>query len=204
MAFYESPRFPETIGQGAEGGPEYLVDVIELRSGREQRTLIQDLPRQRYTVSFVNREQSEFETLLAFFRNAKGRAHGFRFKDKFDYQATSSTGIFTLIAGSPSNYYQMYKRYTSGIQTEDRKITKPVSGTITVYDNGSPMGSGYSLDYTTGIALITGGGGPFTWAGQFDVPVRFGGDIMKPSFLNIGNGERLWSWDGIELIELRQ
>jgi uncharacterized protein (TIGR02217 family) len=202
MAFHEAPRFPETIAQGAEGGPEYLVDVIELRSGQEQRTLVQDLPRQRYTVAFQNREESEFETLLAFFRNRKGRAHGFRFKDKFDYSATTSTGVFTLIAGSPSNYYQMYKRYTSGIYTEDRKITKPVSGTISVYDNGSPMGSGYSLDHTTGVALILGGG-PFTWAGEFDVPVRFGGDIMKPSFLNIGNGERLWTWDGIELVELR-
>lgn len=202
MAFFETPRLPQHIALGAEGGPDYMVEVIELRSGAEQRNLIQDRPRQRYTISFSNREASEMETLTAFFRMVKGRTHGFRFKDVLDYQATASTGVFALIAGSPSGQYQMYKRYTSGPETDDRKITKPVSGTITVYDNGSPMGSGYSIDHTTGIVTLLGGGGPFTWAGEFDVPVRFDTDLMKPGYITLGSGQYLGTWDSIELVEL--
>lgn len=203
MAFFDTLRLPENVAMGAEGGPNYVVEVIELRSGAEQRNVVQDRPRQRYTIAFVNRETSEVEALNAFFRIVKGRAHGFRFKDLLDFEATASNGVFALISGSPSGQYQMYKRYTSGPETDDRrKITKPVSGTITVYDNGLPMGSGYSIDHASGIVTILGGGGPFTWAGEFDVPVRFDTDLMKPAHIAIGAGQYLGSWESIELVEL--
>ncbi len=203
MTFYESPRFPENIGIGAAGGPEYATEVVELSSGWEQRNITQDLPRQRYAVSFVNRPQSEFDTLSAFFRMTKGRAHGFRFKDLLDYEVTSANGILTLISGSPSGYYQMYKRYTSGSATEDRKITKPVVGTVIVYENGVATASGYTVDHVNGIVYAPTLFGTLTWAGEFDVPVRFGSDLMRPSWVPIAEGEKLGTWDDIELVEIR-
>lgn len=203
MSFFETPRLPESIAIGAEGGPSYVVEVIPLRSGAEQRNLVQDQPLQRYSIAFLNRDTSEIETLTAFFRMAKGRTHGFRFKDLLDYQATTSTGVLSLIPGSPSGLYQMYKSYTSGSEIDYRKIVKPVSGTVTIYENGNLMGSGYSVNYTTGIVTISSGAGPFTWAGEFDVPVRFDVDRMNPSYVPIGPSQRLGSWDSIELVELR-
>lgn len=203
MTFFESPRFPENIGIGASGGPNYETEVVTLASGWEQRNITQDLPRQRYSVSFVNRPQSEFATLSAFFRMTKGRAHGFRFKDLLDYEVSASEGILTAVAGSPSGYYQMYKRYTSGSATEDRKITKPVLGTISIYENAVLTASGFSIDFTSGLVYAPTLFGTLTWAGEFDVPCRFGSDLMKPSWIPIAEGEKLGTWDDIELVEIR-
>jgi uncharacterized protein (TIGR02217 family) len=202
MAFFDSPRFPGVIGLGAQGGPSYLVEIVETRGGQEQRNLVQSRPRQRYTISLVNRPASELETAVGFFHMTKGRLHGFRFKDPLDFTATSSTGILTAIAGSPQGLYQAYKRYTSGSETFDRKIGKLVSGTISVYENGSPMGSGFSIDHNSGIVTIPSAVGTYTWSGEFDVPVRFDSDIFKPGFIAISAGEYLGTVDSLELVEI--
>lgn len=203
MTFFESPRFPTNIGIGASGGPEYATEVVELASGYEQRNITQDLPRQRYSVSFVNRPQSEFATLAAFFRMTKGRAHGFRYKDALDFEVSASEGILTAIAGSPSGYYQMFKRYTSGSATEDRKICKPVIGSVLIYENSVLTMSGWTIDFTSGIVYAPGLFGTLTWSGEFDVPVRFASDLMKPAWIPIAENEKLGTWDDIELVELR-
>lgn len=196
MAFRETPRFPTNIALGAEGGPSYVVEVVELRSGVEQRNIVQERPRQRYSIALINREVSDMASMNAFFRACKGKAHGFRFKDPHDYTASGTDGVVSLIPGSPSGLYQLYKRYTSGSDTEDRKIRKPVNP-ITVAGGGT-----YSVDYTTGIITHTGGSAPSGWTGDFDVPVRFDVDGMKPAIVNIGGGQKLSTWDSIELIEL--
>jgi uncharacterized protein (TIGR02217 family) len=196
MTFRETPRFPTKLALGAEGGPSYVVEVVQLRSGAEQRNLLQDRPRQRYSIAFLNREESEIMELNAYFRACKGQAHPFRFKDPLDFEVTGSDGIVSLIPGSPSGLYQLKKRYTSGSDTEDRTILKPVNP-ITVAGGGT-----YSVDYTTGIVTHTGGSAPSGWTGEFDVPVRFDVAAMRAAVVNIGGGQKLGTWDSIELIEV--
>lgn len=289
--FLEDVRFPDTIAQGAEGGPAFLVDLVQLASGYEQRNLVQSAPRRRYTVALLNRRDDEFSPIVAIFRIAQGRTHGFRFRDWHDYQVTTTDGrLGTSALGTGLAAYQIHKRYTSGSNTTDQPIKKPRSGTVTVYRNASPVtvgaGAGQiAIDHATGIVTfvadqsrsitshlvgashqftlatafspnlaiggriyvtgITGtaatllnniahavtgvatnvitvstattgltasGGTAFfypqptdalTWAGDYDVPVRFDVDRMSASAVKRAGSGLAITWDSIELIELR-
>jgi uncharacterized protein (TIGR02217 family) len=212
MAFYESPRFPTTLARDAEGGPEFMTDIAELSSGFESRNAAWDMPRERYVVSLVNRPKSEFDTLKAFFLVMRGAAHGFRFRDHYDYSTTSTTGLLGTGVGTGATTYQMVKRYQAGSTTFDRKIVKPVSGKCTIYKNavaqtlvaGVPAAGQVSIDFTTGIVTwgtAPGGGDTITWAGEFDVPVRFDADWLSATRRG-GIGNRA-TWDQIVLKELR-
>ncbi|HEX7042111.1 MAG TPA: hypothetical protein VF189_02585, partial [Patescibacteria group bacterium] len=55
--------------------------------------------------------------------------------------------------------------------TFKRDITKPVSGTVTVYD-ASDVVLTATIDTTTGIATINTGT-PSYWIGEFDLPMTF-------------------------------
>lgn len=206
MAHYEL-ELPATPGlfSGMEGGPAFDVEVVEVNSGFEKRNKNQQTPRREYRISFPARLKSAYDTLLDFFEViAQGRANSFLLKDPFDYQATATQGILTLLAGSPQTAYQMYKRRTYSGNTVDRKIQKPRTGTITIYDNGVAMGSGFSISYTTGIVTITSGTGPYTWAGEFCVPVRFDVDPMSAMLIDKGTGNQyLIEWRSIPLREVR-
>jgi uncharacterized protein (TIGR02217 family) len=160
MGFIESPRFPAGFSLGAVGGPTWLTEVIEFAGGYEQRNAAWASPRHRYVVSFENRTQAEIEELLAFMRAAEGRKNGFRFRDAADYSCLSTAGRLGMGAvGTGLPTYQLYKRYTSGSNTTDRLIAKPVSGGVTVYRDASPVtigaGAGQiGIDYTSGIVTF--------------------------------------------------
>ena len=75
--------------------------------------------------------------------------------------------------------WQLVKRYSYGALSQDRKISKPVQGTITIEDDGAPKVEGvdYTIDYTTGLVSLNftpSTSGP-TWGGEFDLPMRFDG-----------------------------
>ena len=190
MAFIES-RFLESIAFGARGGPVFSTTVIVLNSGAEQRNQNWSYPLQRYDISHAVKTVAERDTLIATFYAAAGRANGFRFKDYADYQATVANGALVLISGSN---YQLVKNYAFGAVTQQRKITKPVSGTLTISGGGS-----YTVDYTTGIVTKTSGAAPTAWAGEFDVPVRFDSDQMQIEILT----PNAFTWGQITLSELR-
>jgi uncharacterized protein (TIGR02217 family) len=155
MSFIESPRFPEGISYGAIGGPEYSTDVVEIKSGSEQRNANWSASRSSYDVSHGVKTQAELDTLIAFFRACKGRAHGFRFKDFTDYRATHANGVLGTGIGSGLPAYQLGKNYTSGSETETRPIRKPVTGTVALLRGGDAVTFGSApgnaaLDATTG------------------------------------------------------
>jgi uncharacterized protein (TIGR02217 family) len=141
--------------------------------------------------------------------------HGFRFRDQTDYSADSTVGLLGTGVGSGVAAYQMYKRYTAASINFDRKILKPVSGTVAVFKNAvsqtivpSAPGAGQcTVNTVTGIVTFGGsaptGGDVITWSGDFDVPVRFDLDAMQARALRTYGGRSLLSWDSIALIELR-
>lgn len=198
MAFIESPRFPDLVSFGALGGPGYQTDVVEVNSGAESRNQRWSMGRCQYEVSHAARLPTAYNALIAFFRNAKGRANAFRFKDWSDFSATASEGRFTSLS---STTFQMVKRYTSGSASEDRIITKPVSGTVTVTG-----GTLLSVNYTTGIVTMTSGT-PTSWSGEFDVPCRFDIDVMKGEIIDkskrSGRNKFIMGWQSIPIIEVR-
>ena len=150
MSFVESPRFPDDIAYNAQSGPMYSTDVVAVASGFEKRNQNWSAARLRFDVGFT-RTQAQLDALVAFFHAMKGRALGFRIKDHSDYSATAADGrIGTAVGDGTPGPHQLRKRYTSGSNTTDRDITKPVS--VAVYRDGvlKTLTTHYTLDITTG------------------------------------------------------
>lgn len=193
MAFIETPRFPDDISYGAAGGPGYKTDIVSVNSGYESRNQVWSLPLASYDAAHGVKTQAQLDVLIAFFRNAKGKANGFRYKDWLDYSVDATTG--KLVATGVTDEWQMVKRYTTGALTEDRTIQKPVSGTVTISGGGT-----YSVNYTTGKVTRTAGASPTGWIGEFDVPCRFDIDQMKASIENVS----AYAWAQIPVVEVRE
>lgn len=193
MSFLEV-QFPPRISFGATGGPRFQTEIGTLDSGVESRTQGWSQALARYDVSHAARKKDNFDILLAFFLSVKGRAHGFRFKDWTDYQATSSQGIFAMLT---STTFQMYKRYTFGSLTYERKITKPVAGTTVVTGGSSP-----SVSTTTGIVTVSSGT-PTAHSTEFDVPCRFDTDSIEAEIINRSSTGFIMGWRSIPIVEIR-
>ena len=188
MAFVEV-QFPNDISYGSSGGPEYATDIVASVSGYEQRNINWEQARARFNVAHGVKTKAQLDALIAFFRARKGRAHGFRFKDWTDYQATNET----LGTGNGTQtQFQLVKRYASGSVTELRTIVKPVAGTVQIYKSGVLQTSGLSVDTTTGVVTFTAAptiGQVVTANFQFDVPVRFDTDAIQTSVASFQAGE---------------
>jgi uncharacterized protein (TIGR02217 family) len=210
MAFIESPRFPASISYHSSGGPTWKTQVVQTTSGREQRIQAwQDALRHWDAMNGV-RTDAELDQLQAWFLISAGMANGFRWKDWKDYLAISSHSLGMINAtgkGNGTASGQLVKLYTLGSHAYARKISKPVTGTVTVQKNGVIMPFGSStgqclLDNTTGI--ITFYGTPpttmdtLTWTGEFDVPVRFDTDTFSASY-----EERNASSVSLPIVEIR-
>jgi uncharacterized protein (TIGR02217 family) len=198
MAFVET-QFPVDIAYGSGGGPEYSTDIVITQSGYEQRNSNWSEARARYNVAHGVKTQTQLDTLIAFFRARKGRAHGFRFKDWTDYQVTGQ--VIGTGDGSTSQF-QLIKTYVDAGIIETRTITKPVAGSVKLYLDTVEQVSGVSVDTTTGIVTFTTAptsGVSITADFEFDVPVRFDTDRLSASLDDYG----AQSWQNIPLVELR-
>ena len=200
MAFYESPRFPERIANGAQGGAEFATSVVVTAGGLEARDGMWQYPRQRWDVSQGVNSVAAFAELRAFFLTMRGRLHGWRFKDLTDYAATHTEGVVT---GLTSTTFQLFKRYASGAQSIDRKITKPVTGTVEIKVLGVVTAA--TVNTVTGVVTI--GSAPaaanVTWSGEFDVPMRFDTDHLRASVpARSPSGGLLHVWESIPIVEV--
>lgn len=198
MAFVEI-QFPPDISYGSSGGPEYTTDIVTSQNGYEQRNVSWEQARARFNVAHGVKTKAQLDTLIAFFRARKGRAHGFRFKDWTDYQAAAQVlgtgdGVVTQ--------FQLVKNYTSGAVTETRIIAKPVAGSVQVYKNGVVQPSGVSVNTATGLVTFTVApaiGVVVSASFEFDVPVRFDTDRLSARLEAYG----VHSWQDISLVEVR-
>lgn len=196
MSFYEI-RFPVTISYGASGGVTWNTSVVKVTSGAEQRNQPWANPLAVWDVGHAARRRADMNDLIALFHLVQGKTHGFRFRDEKDYRHSDNggSGVVALISG---NDYQMYKRYTVGGQSRDRKVVKPVSGTIAVTGGGT-----YSIDYTTGIITRTAGAVPTGWTGEVDWPARFDVDAADIAALSRSGVELILGWQSIPITEIR-
>ncbi|MFZ5834015.1 MAG: phage distal tail protein, Rcc01695 family [Pseudomonadota bacterium] len=188
MAFHEI-RFPTGISLGASGGPERRTEIVTLASGFEERNSPWADSRRRYNAGYGVRSLGDIHLVIAFFEARGGRLHGFRFKDFSDYQSAPpgsainpNNQIIGAGTGSATNF-QLYKNYISGSQSYQRRITKPVAGSVRVALNGVEQASGlFTVDTSTGIvsfATAPGAGVSVSAGYAFDVPVRFDTDFLE-------------------------
>ena len=199
MADFHEVQFPPDIAYGAVGGPEYRTTVVVTASGREQRNSAWAQARGRWNVASGLKKREQVAALIAFFRARKGKAHGFRFKDWTDYQAT---GQALGTGDGTTSSFQLVKRYPSGSEVESRTITKPVAGTVKIYRDGVEAATGWSVDTTKGLVTFAAApaiGVLVTADFEFDLPARFDTDRME---ITIETFE-LGSWGPIPVVELR-
>lgn len=195
MAF-RNERFPDAISYDAIERLRHNTTVIRVQSGARSANKNWAFPLREFDVSHAMRIKPYMDTVVAFnLTIAEGMANSFRYKAWADYKALSGEGIATLIVGDT---YQMYKRYTFGSFTKDRKITLPVSNTITVAGGGT-----YSIDYITGIITRTAGAVPTGWIGEYDVPACFGTDLSDYAIRHRGAGDFLMGNEQVLLLETR-
>ena len=190
--FFEAPTFPQTIAVGSKFGPSYSTGIARNLGGYEARNQNQSMPLHEGDVSYGVRTQAQLDELLAFFHGIAGMFNGFRFRHEADYAATAAQGTLTVITVDTT--WQMGKTYTLGAISRLRKITKPRASGITFAGGGA-----YTYSTVTGIVTKTGGANPTSWAGEFDVPVRFNLDEMLPQWVDIEQ----YDMGAIPIVEIR-
>lgn len=207
MAFHEV-RFPDDISRGARGGPERRTQIVELASGAEERNSPWADSRRRYDASYGVRRADQLAAVVAFFEARMARLHGFRWKDWADYKSCLPSGTPAATdqvigeGDGETDEFQLVKHYASGAQSYARPIRKPVSGSVLIAVDGTPLNSGWSVEVTTGVVTFESApsnGAIITAGFQFDVPVRFDADQLDVT-LDI---ERLGSIASIPLIEIK-
>lgn len=182
--FLESPRFPGCPSFGFLFRPRYLTEKIGNAGGGELRYDMWQYPLHDCQVTVGPRMDDEIDQVLEFFHAVKGEYVGFRFKNYGEFktcrpsQDPAATDQPMLATDSSDEEYQLIKRYTAGVRTQDRFILKPIAATVVIADGGSPVDSSdYTLDETTGLVSFSVPVTDPTWGGQFDVPMRFQGDF---------------------------
>jgi uncharacterized protein (TIGR02217 family) len=178
-------RLPVAVEQGATGGPRFSTSIQTALSGIEQRIAEWDVARCEYDIGYAVRGKADLlGDVIRLWRDRRGPAYPFRFKDWSDFEATD----VSLGTGDGSAaVFQLVKTYSVIFDTT-RAIQLPVSGTVAIKVAGvlKTEATHYTVDYSTGLLTFTGGNIPtagqaITASFEFDVPVRFADDALKIS-----------------------
>lgn len=205
---YLPARFPLNIGREPAGGPEFKTRMAETISGNEQRNQDWSRSKHRYDVSHSINSEAEFQTVGAHFRMARGKLHTFRFRDWGDYRCTRTDGLLVPLTATT---YQLHKVYGTevGFQ-EQRKITRPYSGSVQVWKDGGLQATpaNYTINHETGVVTFATAPSPAVLeaAFSFDVPCRYDTDQLKATLIqyNAAAGSSFLSWDSVPTAEVRE
>ena len=199
MSFHEV-QFPTCLSYGAVGGPMRRTEVVTLANGYEERNTPWAHSRRQYDAGVAMSSLDDLETVIAFFEARRGQLYGFRWKDWADYKSCAPSADVDVsdqslgFGDGTTTEFQLVKTYTSGTESYERPIRKPVQGTVLVSVNGVLLADGldYAVDSTTGMvtfAFPPGPGVPVSAGFEFDVAVRFGTDRIQASVATFQAGD---------------
>ncbi len=203
-------RLPEKWSKGSAGGPEWRTDVVPTASGGEYREQRWARPLWRYEIAHNIKSAEAIADLRAFHLARRGRARSFLLKDWLDF-TSAEDGVSTATAldqplGTGTGAlltFQLVKRYPDSVSAYDRAIKWPVTGTLLVAVDGTPLGSGFSVNRGTGVVTFSSApanGTVLTAGFQFDVPVRFDEDWLSVTWDTINSR----SAGSVPLMEVRE
>lgn len=207
---YLPASFPIKFAARPVGGPGFSTRLVAVGSGHEQRNQNWSTARWSGDASIGIRSERDFELVRAHFRMARGRLHKFRLKDYAEFKCARADGFLERLTDTT---FQLHKRYGDEPGFEDyRKITRPVSATLQIWDNDVLLTSGYTLAAETGIVTFSVApagsppGGALECAFQFDVPVRYDTDQLQAVLVRpeAGDREAYHAWESIPLVEVRE
>lgn len=181
MSFIET-RLDDCVALGFQANPAYDTQITRLDNGKEQRNINRTRAQRSFSAAYNSFDDVEATLLLAAFHACRGSGYAFRFKDPTDYRVVM--GSIGNTPGANQTPVQLVKLYTFGSETNTRTITKPVSGTVTVYQDdgaGNFVAKPGAIDTTTGLFTPTTNwtsGRALKASFEFDIAVRFANDDM--------------------------
>ena len=206
MAFHEV-RLPARLAFGSTGGVERRTEIVTLGSGFERRLTPWAQGRRRYLIGANLRSLDDMAALTAFFEARQGRLYGFRFRDFADFRSCAPSGAITPLDQSLGvgdgvrTSFELSKRY--GEPAQDRRIHKPVDGTVRVAVDGDEVDpSAFEVDLSTGVVSLAAPpatGAAVTAGFEFDVPVRFDAERIDGTLESFAAGRMA----AVPLIEVR-
>lgn len=197
-------QLPADIEAGAKAKPRYSTDVITTDGGWEVRNSRWSYPLFTFEISAFEpgtHENDEYDVLdefLDIFHVCGGSAGAFRFHW---WREKPVVGQQIGVGDGSTLIFQLFRTYTRGGFSRDRKITRPVVGSVTVYEAGIATSAG--VDYDTGqiiFAVAPPFGAIVTADFEHDVPVRFADDELEM----IGLVSDLDQPVNVTLIEIRE
>lgn len=198
-AQFNEGRFPTYISFDAVFGPGFKTSIFEAGSGFEQRNVDWSMVRCSGDIAPAISDDARKQEVLSWFYVSRGKAIPFRYKDHHDFTIENAQPIGT--GDGVETQFQVFKHYAAGDQTYDRTIYKLVSGTVVVYLDGVPQGSGFTVNLNTGVITFTSPPAGSVVVGvdcEFDVPVRFDVDKMDLR----GPAPNYYEWE-VPIVEVR-
>lgn len=188
MSGFHETSFPLSVALGASGGPERRTDIVTLTSGREQRNSRWADSRRRYDAASGIKTLDELHAVIAFFEERRGRLYGFRFRDRADDRSSPPLQPVTPLdqrigtGDGATKVFQLTKTYGGDFAPYQRKIAKPVLGSVVVAVDGATLAANaVAVDIVTGKVTLANPpavGKAVTAGFRFDVPVRFDVDRL--------------------------
>jgi uncharacterized protein (TIGR02217 family) len=204
---FDDVLFPLALGREASVAPGFSTQVVESQAGHEQRSSDWADARMRYDAGPGVRSEADLAALITFFRARRGAAKGFRFTDPLDDRSCGFGDAPSMldqrlgIGDGVTSQFQLCKYYGSGEEAQQRVITRPVAGSISVAVDGVAASGWVHL----GKGMIAfdeapAEGAVLTAGFRFDVPVRFAEDRLEVSRATFAAGEAV----SVPLIEVRE
>ncbi|MBX3562455.1 MAG: DUF2460 domain-containing protein [Sphingomonas sp.] len=201
---FDDVRFPISLGREASVEPAFSTAIATTASGAEQRNAEWADARLRFDAGPGVRGEADLHTLIAFFRARRGAAVGFRFEDPFDNSSNGMTGEAEATdqaigtGDGARTDFALIKHYGG----QERRITRPVAGSVRVAVDGVERMSGWALGEggVVSFAEPPADGAAVTAGFRFDVPVRFAEDRLSVSRATFAAGEI----PSVPLIEIRE
>jgi len=208
MAFHEV-RLPARLAFGSTGGVERRTEIVTLGSGFERRSTPWAQGRRRYLIGANLRSLDDMAALTAFFEARQGRLYGFRFRDFADFRSCAPSEAITPldqnlgVGDGVRATFQLSKGYGADEASPDRRIHKPVDGSVRVAVEGDEVDpSAFEVDLTAGVVTLSAppaAGAAVTAGFEFDVPVRFDADRIDVTLESFAAGRMA----AVPLIEVR-
>ncbi len=208
MAFHEV-RLPARLAFGSTGGVERRTEVVTLGSGFERRSSPWAQGRRRYLVGANLRSLDDMAALTAFFEARRGRLYGFRFRDFADFKSCPPGAEISPfdqplgVGDGERTTFGLLKLYGDGEPAAERRIAKPVDGTVRVAAGSEELpGDAFEVDPATGVVTLQippSAGVAVTAGFEFDVPVRFDADRIDVTLESFTAGRMA----AVPLIEVR-
>lgn len=189
---------------GWEVAPAFKTEIVELKSGREDRFAMWANVRHRFSLPFMNITRESYRGIKQLHLVCRGRLHAFRYQDPLDNEAEDEQ---FGVGDGVTTVFQLAKRSTIDGIAYDRGVFAPVTAAITV--NNVPVdtlssGADAEVDMERGtVTFLTPptNGHVLRWTGVFDCWVRFASDEL-PFSLDSANASEKFINGTVDLLEV--